>query len=593
MSVTAAQDASRLFAQAEGAFQAGQLGQAEALLAHLRQVVRGDGNVLHLSALVAKRSGRAADAARHFQEALRSRPRDPQILTNFGNLLAEAGQPEPALEAYARAIEADAKFLPGLLNRASLLQKLGRDQEALRDLDAANAARPKQAQVQSMRGASLLALGEIRASAEAFDAALAVDPQRATALAGRASAAMQLGDSEAPGLLRRALAVRPGDPQLIVQLAEALEAEGDSAGLELMEQAVAGSPDWVQGQMTLARMRWEAGRSDDFTAALEQRIAETPRNVSLWEALVVSLGTADRHAEAAGAARRGQAAVGTHPGLAMFEALESSEAGDLAGADEAFARVPPGFPGATVSEARHRLRTREIERSQQLLTEALREEPWDITAWALQGILWRFTGDPRNAWLHEQAGLVAAHELPLTEPEVEAIADRLRSLHQTKAHPLGQSLRGGTQTRGRLFERLEPEVRRLREAVLDVLHRHWAALPPRDVAHPLLRHRDLAPKLEGSWSVRLTGSGYHVSHIHPRGVISSATYFVVPEEDEPGAGHLEIGGAPPELGLDLPPLASFQPRPGRMVLFPSTLYHGTRPFASGERLTAAFDVVTA
>jgi hypothetical protein len=41
----------------------------------------------------------------------------------------------------------------------------------------------------------------------------------------------------------------------------------------------------------------------------------------------------------------------------------------------------------------------------------------------------------------------------------------------------------------------------------------------------------------------------------------------------------------------LPPLATVEPKPGRLVLFPSFLFHGTRPFASGERLTIAFDLV--
>jgi outer membrane receptor protein involved in Fe transport len=41
----------------------------------------------------------------------------------------------------------------------------------------------------------------------------------------------------------------------------------------------------------------------------------------------------------------------------------------------------------------------------------------------------------------------------------------------------------------------------------------------------------------------------------------------------------------------LPPLATFEPKPGRLVLFPSFLFHGTRPFKGGERLTVAFDLV--
>jgi hypothetical protein len=101
------------------------------------------------------------------------------------------------------------------------------------------------------------------------------------------------------------------------------------------------------------------------------------------------------------------------------------------------------------------------------------------------------------------------------------------------------------------------------------------------------------PALDGSWSVRLMDGGFHVAHIHPRGVISSACYLVAPASGRTEEGYLEVGGPPPELQLDLGPVASFAPVPGRMILFPSTMYHGTRSFPQGERLTAAFDVTVA
>ncbi|MEY4239318.1 MAG: hypothetical protein RL339_1919, partial [Pseudomonadota bacterium] len=97
----------------------------------------------------------------------------------------------------------------------------------------------------------------------------------------------------------------------------------------------------------------------------------------------------------------------------------------------------------------------------------------------------------------------------------------------------------------------------------------------------------------GSWSVRLAGAGFHSSHTHVRGWISSACYVSLPEPDElgaPPAGWLSLGNPPPELGLDLPPLRQIEPRPGRLALFGSTLWHATEPFAAGERLTFAFDV---
>jgi hypothetical protein len=55
-------------------------------------------------------------------------------------------------------------------------------------------------------------------------------------------------------------------------------------------------------------------------------------------------------------------------------------------------------------------------------------------------------------------------------------------------------------------------------------------------------------------------------------------------------GWLKLGEPQAELGLDLEPFRKIEPKPGRLVLFPSTMWHGTIPFAEGERLTVAFDV---
>ena len=92
--------------------------------------------------------------------------------------------------------------------------------------------------------------------------------------------------------------------------------------------------------------------------------------------------------------------------------------------------------------------------------------------------------------------------------------------------------------------------------------------------------------------MRLTGGGRHIDHVHPAGWLSSALYIALPTEVERGggeAGWLALGQAG-DLVPDLPPIRVVEPKPGRLVLFPSTMWHGTRPFGAGERLTVAFDV---
>ena len=168
----------------------------------------------------------------------------------------------------------------------------------------------------------------------------------------------------------------------------------------------------------------------------------------------------------------------------------------------------------------------------------------------------------------------------------------MRSLHQAAHHPLRQSLRGGTQTDGHLFQRIDPEITSLRKAIVGTVERHVAQLPAPRAGHPLLIEKRAPIRFSGSWSVRLTGAGFHVEHCHPAGWLSSAFYVALPEATMGGpehAGWLSLGEVT-NLGTPLPPLQLVEPKPGRLVLFPSTMRHGTRPFASGERLTVAFDV---
>lgn len=586
-----AMDVNSLFAQAERAFVAGHLDQAQRDLVEVRRLAGDDPAVLHLLALVQKKRGRRGEARAAFEAAQRLAPGDPQINTNYGNLLTEEGEDEAALRRFDRALDARPGFADARFNRALLLQKLGRHKDALAELDRVAARAPGDAKVHSARGNLLRELRRLGEAAEAYELALAAQPQRLTAVRGRARIALERGEHEAVELHRRALALAPEDAELSLGLAEALEAAGEPGALEILERAVARDPEWVQGQTILARMRWEAGEGAAFARGFEQVLSSRPSDRELWFAYASALAAASLSREAADAAARARRLVGSDPALELLEAVHTSEAGDADGADRLFARLPEELPGRSLHEIRHRLRQGEHDRAAELADRARAENPWGVGAWALTGIIWRLLGDERAEWLHGRPGLVARRSLDLSAEEIAAIAGRLRALHRTRAHPIGQSLRGGTQTRGRLFDRSDPDVQRLAGAIAQALRQHWSELPPLDPGHPLLRHRDRAPRIEGSWSVRLTNGGFHVAHVHPQGLLSSACYLVVPAPQAPREGWLEIGRPPSELGLALEPLASVEPQPGLLALFPSTLYHGTRAFAAGERLTAAFDVV--
>lgn len=584
-------DVNTLFKKAEQAFADGRVDAARATLHQITQLTGDDPAVLHLLALVEKKAGDLAASRAAFGRAAALAPADREINNNYANLLSRLGHGEEALAYYDRAIDAAPGYHDARMNRAVLLQRLGRFEEALEDLDKVAAARPSDPKVQSARGSALRSLDRLDEAADAFSAALRSDPHRVVALHGRARVAIERGEDAAPDLYRRALVRDPGNLELQLGLAEALEAQGDPSGRDLLACMVAREPAWLEGQAALARMRWEDGEGAAFTRELERALAANPCNRDMWLAYAAALGAADMAARAADAAERARAAAGDDPTFILLEAAHASEAGQMDRAERLYAILPPEWPGRAVHEVRHRMRCGDYDRAAALAHRTLAAEPWNIGAWAVLGLLWRLDDDPRAKWLLTKPFIVSVRQLDLTDEELEAITARLRSLHRTRAHPIGQSLRGGTQTRGRLFQRQEPEIARLRDAVVTAVGNFWDNLPSHDSSHPLLRHRYANPRLAGSWSVRLTDGGFHISHIHPQGILSSACYFVVPEPQAPQEGFLEVGGPPHGLDIPLSPLAVIEPKPGVMTLFPSYMFHGTRSFASGERLTAAFDVV--
>jgi hypothetical protein len=79
--------------------------------------------------------------------------------------------------------------------------------------------------------------------------------------------------------------------------------------------------------------------------------------------------------------------------------------------------------------------------------------------------------------------------------------------------------------------------------------------------------------------------------VHPQGWISSALYVALPPTSGADhAGWFTLGEPDERLGLQLGPWRKIEPKLAQLVLFPSWMWHGTVPFAEGERLTVAFDV---
>ncbi|WP_332872326.1 2OG-Fe(II) oxygenase family protein [Allopontixanthobacter confluentis] len=551
----------------------------------------------------AEQAGDLNGALEILEEGVAAWPDDAALANSAGNAAMRSRNFDSAIQFFGTAAKLQPRLLEFSLNLAISLSRIARYRDALAVLAPFTKEGFSVARYCSVRALAERGAGNLAEAGAWFEQCLTLDPKHARALHGRARLAMQRGERDAVSRYQQALQVTAGDAELWLGQAQAMAIAGDTAeARKIAELLMQQAPQWLDGLQFLAQLRLAAGEADftsHYTIAMQRR----PQDHNIPAAQCAVLAGLDFNREAAEFARSAREKFPHLERFALLEAVYASAAGENERAQSVWNTISLKNNDERIHLARHQLRRGETDKAAILLDLVLQEDPTSISAWALISVVWRLAGDPREKWLHEQQGLVAFLPLQDAENVLPPAIAQLHRLHDTSAQPLGQSLRGGTQTAALLFDRTEPEFAALRDAIGATIQDYQKALPQSDatnprICHPVLRYRDVPWHMAGSWSVRLSGGAgdRHASHIHPLGIVSSALYCESPPDaaadlnGDPQAGWLELGRPPPDLGIDLQPITAFPPRPGHLALFPSTLYHGTRPFTQGRRLTVAFDV---
>lgn len=429
----------------------------------------------------------------------------------------------------------------------------------------------------------------MEAALEAISAAAAQDPDDPRAAFGLAQISFETWRPAAE-LFAKARALVPRNPDIVRNHALALAAEGEGEAAEvLLEGALRQAPGWLDGHRVLAAQRITSGDASGFDRSYAEAVQADPGNGALRMMWFQQHATLKDWTRAGAILADARAALPEHRGLQLAELFYASESGAARDNVELFVGYEePADPGLDLCRVRHHLRGGDVDRAEAIAARHVNGAAVRMF-WPYLSLCWRLAGDPRAAWLDGDPHFSVTFDLAFSEAELAALADVLRGLHRMKAPYPEQSVRGGTQTDRQLFFHPASEIQSARLKISEAVRTFVDGLPDPDGSHPLHGpRRDESIRFEGSWSVRLAGAGYHSSHTHVLGWISSAFYVALPDGDD--TGHLALGAPPPELELGLEPYQRIEPKPGRLALFPSTLWHATEPFAEGERLTIAFDV---
>jgi Flp pilus assembly protein TadD len=592
----------QLLQRAAAAYAQRDLGAAERDCRSILQVQPGDPEATHLLGLVRRLAGDPLEAERLLRASIERAPRRAEFRVNLGNLLRSTNKLRDAEEQYRAALEIEPDSRAARLALVGVLRDggatAGSEAEARRLVERD----PQDAQAWMALGVAQRALGRLEDAESSYRRALDVRPDYAAAHHNLGALLGQLKQAEASlAQLDRAAALGISGWELHFNRGRALMELGrfDEADAALAS-AVGVAPENVESQVLLSKLRFMRG-DPDYTRALAAAAAGSG-DAGLVLALGDLLRRGDRLEEAERTVRGLIAARGWLPQAGAALAVLQQEQGRLEEAVVEARRAQaalPDDPNAAENLIAILLQRGEAEEPWPLILRERKRSPLDQRWLAYEATAARLAGKPQYGELYDYQRFVRAFDLepPAGYADIRAfnsaLSERLVDRHRLATHPLDQSLRLGTQTARSLLADPDPVIQAFIRALDRPVEAYREALG-HDPGHPFLERNRGPSRLVGCWSVRLARGGYHVNHVHPEGWISSAYYVEVPPEVDDvnqQSGWIKFGE--PRMPSPATPPAHFvQPRAGRLVLFPSYMWHGTMPIhGDAPRMTIAFDAV--
>lgn len=589
-------------AHAAALVQRGAALEAERILRRVLVREPDNADAIHLQGLLRKKANDGAGALELLRRSIRLSPRRPDFHGNVGNLLRNLGRHAEAEAAYRTAVAYDPGFRAARLGLARLLNEMARPIDAEAEARALIARDERDAEAWAALGESLSARRQDIAAEAAYRRAVSFRPGYAVArhnlgallirqrraeealseldraakegvqgrelALNRARALFDLGRfDESDHTVRVAVATAPLDTELHRFLAKLRHMRGDDRFTQSIEDALEHFPGQPALIVLLADLMRQAGQLDRSEALLRKLLTGSGPAPETMAAMGLVLQDQGRYAEAEQWARRAYQ-------------LRPEDSGMVENLVVLLIALGRGAETLPMIEAQ-RTRKSTDQRWLAYLATAARQlgRPEYGQLYDYDRFVQTFDLEPPRGW-----GSIAAFHADL----IPALDER----HRLATRPLDQSLRHGTQTPRSLLADKDPVIESLLSSLQRMVARYRETIGF-DPAHPYLQRNHGEAGMVGCWSVRLQRGGYHVNHIHPAGWISSAYYVQLPAENSYSgqySGWIKFGEFHlPVAGLE--PAHQIQPREGRLVLFPSYMWHGTVPIAADEpRITVAFDM---
>ena len=579
---------------------------AERILSNVLSAQPQEPDGLQLMGLVRANQGRLSEAEALYRRSLALRPKQPNVLSNLGRLLVGLGRAEEGIATLRQAVRLDPDSADAVLVLGQIQHGLGDYAFAEKNLRTALKLEPGNVTALLSLGALLNDAGRPKEGEAVLRRALELPspPGMRAALAHNLGVAlkMQSRHGEALAQFDAALALSPDLPRADANRAGVLQHLGrHEDAVAGYRRAIARDPGHLVAHQELNALLYRMGRDEEFLTSYDEAAARAPNPTPFVIAKGGFLARTERFEEALECFKRAVAAEPENPaaqnGLALAYAGLKQFGPAIVAYETSLALKPDDVP-TRVNLAGTLLRGGDAARALKLTEEAVARSPHDQAALAVHELALRVNHDARAETLTDYERHVQVFDLEPPEGFTDmaafntALNAHLDTLHGDAREHIDQTLRRGTQTMDPLFDGDNGLVAALRARIEEAVAAYIARMDDDD-AHPLSSRRTGGFRFTGSWSSRLRDAGFHTNHIHPKGWISSCYYVAVPDAVADGQqGWIKFGEPSFDTGLNQPVRRAIKPVPGRLVLFPSYMWHGTVPFrSSADRTTIAFDAI--
>lgn len=542
-----------------------------------------------------KQRGELAKAEEANKKAIELSPNDPEAHNNLANTLLALGKYESCEESALKALQLKHDFPEPLNTLGVVYQTMGKLENAKQCFIKSIELRPNFARARNNLGELLLSLNELQEAEQLFRTAIALEPQNATAHSNLAKALDRLGLlDQAIASYRQALTLQPNLVEIKNELGIILEAvgrvaEAKSTFIEILRDEDSN----LAARINLGNLYLKTGEPEEAKKHHVMATNQYPQVAAAHNALGVTL-------QAIGATREAEASYQTAIKLEpkftdaiinrhhlYFENENYLDA--LADADSCDTQIAR----ACALEALFALgRTSEIYERIQKNAETDR---YNLRVASFASFIAHLQKrETANKFCPNPLAFLHASNVSKHVNNVEDFIDKTLSELSASAtiwEPEGVATERGhqTPTRVNLFSQTTPSLQKLKDLILNELDGYHQKFSSESCV--FIKSWPQRKYIHG-WQVVLKQQGHQKTHIHPAGWLSGVIYLqVVPNiKGDEGAIAFSLNGerySDPSVSDTI-----HRPKPGDILLFPSSLHHRTIPFTCDtDRIVISFDLL--